>query len=102
MQHTGVGNCRHRIWGDTTECPDVKHKSRRKEGKRLPGLTRGGTAGPVLLDEGRGVALPGTGAGEGVVGLARPSKPGMAELGILKLNCSRCLSEPAAQRKHRL
>ena len=30
-----------------------------------------------------------------MAGLARPSKPGMAELGMLKLSCSRCLPGPA-------
>lgn len=55
----------------------------------------GGGAGPGLLDEGGGVESPGTGRGEGVAGLTRPSKPGMAELGMLKLSCSRCLPRPA-------
>ena len=72
-----------------------------KRNECVPELLRVGAAGPVLLEEGRGVAIPGTGAGEGVVGLTRPSKPGMAELGMLKLSCSRCLPEPAAQQGFR-
>ena len=35
------------------------------------------------------------GGGEGVVGLTRPNRPGMAELGMLKLNCAICLPEEA-------
>ena len=80
----------------------MKHKSERESYVYMPGLERGGAAGPVLLDDGRGVVLPGTGAGEGEVGLTRPSKPGMAELGMLKLSCFNCLPEPAAQGELRL
>ena len=77
----------------------MKHKSESEMRAGMPGVARVGAAGPVALDELGGVLASGTGGGEAVVGLARPSKPGMAELGMLKLSCSRCLPGPAHQRK---
>ena len=86
--------------GTILQCSDIKHDI--EDCVCVPGVARGGAAGPVALGEAGGVTVSGTGGGDAVAGLTRPSKPGMAELGMLKLSCSRCLPESARQSKGRL